>query len=455
MDDMDAFERQVAGEVLRGAAPPRPVDVAAIFTAITATGSPKWWSRSTFSAARFVVAGVLVALFGGVLLAGLSTHTGEEGAPPAAATATGDATATVQTRVRSDLLPGVALRVEEVEPSVYRVLNDGVRDFVAPGEPWGVQTWIGADGSVWREQDGGILEIGRERVWQFPDHLTSAEGDYAVSEDGTIWLGFYDLWSFEGKTWRRDPSFGRDHRQIRALELGPDGDLWAAWSPERLYGPKSRRIRVSRRTDDGWVDLPAAGGFESSATRTNLEPFFAIDADGEPWISGIGRRDGSGQDGSTQLVHGLLHFDGSAWELVDPAESGPYDVYSSLVASGADGTLWATFRQADDANGFVARRVGGAWTVYSSADGVPEGMSRREQATFEGGIRAASDGSVWMTAASGLEGPSDGVARFDGVSWQRYLSGQLAWDLDVAPNGTAWVNVGDSTYVITPEAVAE
>ena len=290
-----------------------------------------------------------------------------------------------------------------------------------------------------------IFEIGGESVWQLPRQFHPGEADHAVGEDGRIWMAFEDLWSFDGETWLRDPSFGRDGRQIRALDLGPDGALWAAWSPEPLYGPKSRRIRVSRLTDGGWVDLPAAGGFESSSTRITLKPFFAIDADGEPWISGIWRRDGSGQDGHTQAqpVIGLLHFDGSAWELVDPVGMGPYDVDSSLVASSADGTLWATFREADDAKGFVARRVGGAWSVYSSADGVPEGMSRREQATFEGGIGAASDGSVWMTAASGLEGPSDGVARFDGVSWQRYLSGQLAWDLDVAPNGTAWVNAGD------------
>ena len=37
MDDMNAFERQVAGEFVRRAGPVRQVDAAAIFTAITAT----------------------------------------------------------------------------------------------------------------------------------------------------------------------------------------------------------------------------------------------------------------------------------------------------------------------------------------------------------------------------------------------------------------------------------
>ena len=74
MDDMDAFERQVADEVLRGAAPPRPVDVASVFAAIPATTrSPRWRFQTMFSATKFVVAGAVVALFGGFLLAGVLT----------------------------------------------------------------------------------------------------------------------------------------------------------------------------------------------------------------------------------------------------------------------------------------------------------------------------------------------------------------------------------------------
>ena len=70
MDDMTAFERQVAGEYVRRAGPVRPVDAAAIFTAITATQSPKWRFQSLFNATKFVVAGAIVALFGGFLLGG-------------------------------------------------------------------------------------------------------------------------------------------------------------------------------------------------------------------------------------------------------------------------------------------------------------------------------------------------------------------------------------------------
>jgi hypothetical protein len=53
MTDVNAFERQVAAELVRRAGPVRPVDDLAVFDAITAADrSPKWkfWSRPTPSA---------------------------------------------------------------------------------------------------------------------------------------------------------------------------------------------------------------------------------------------------------------------------------------------------------------------------------------------------------------------------------------------------------------------
>ena len=105
MDDMNAFERQVAGEFVRRAGPVRPVNAAAIYTAITTTQSPKWRFQSMFSATKFVVAGAIVALFGGVLLAGLLTPATER-SPGSTYEATLD-----------------ALVTEPVAPGVTRVIG--------------------------------------------------------------------------------------------------------------------------------------------------------------------------------------------------------------------------------------------------------------------------------------------------------------------------------------------
>ncbi len=88
MTDMTAFERQLSGEITGLMGPIRPVDDAAIFTAITATQVPKWRFRSMFSATKYVVAGAIVALFGGFLLAGvLTTQPSLEAVPAVGASA--------------------------------------------------------------------------------------------------------------------------------------------------------------------------------------------------------------------------------------------------------------------------------------------------------------------------------------------------------------------------------
>jgi len=68
MDDMNVFERQLADESLRIVGPSRPVNDAAIFTAITTTQSPKWRFQSVLSATKLVAAVVIVALSGGFVL---------------------------------------------------------------------------------------------------------------------------------------------------------------------------------------------------------------------------------------------------------------------------------------------------------------------------------------------------------------------------------------------------
>ena len=81
MDDMNTFERQVARDALRDAGPSLPVDAAAVFARAVPAPSPKWRFQSMFSATKFVVAGAIVALFGGFLLAGVLTQPSDESVP--------------------------------------------------------------------------------------------------------------------------------------------------------------------------------------------------------------------------------------------------------------------------------------------------------------------------------------------------------------------------------------
>jgi hypothetical protein len=71
MTDMDALDRLIATEVERASAPSRPVDDAAIFAAITASRTPRLRLGFAFSAAKYVMAIGILALFGGFLLTGI------------------------------------------------------------------------------------------------------------------------------------------------------------------------------------------------------------------------------------------------------------------------------------------------------------------------------------------------------------------------------------------------
>ena len=103
MDDSDAFERQVAGEMMRRAGPTLRVDDAAIWTAINA---PKRSFEAVFGAVRLVVAGVIVAAFGGLLLTVVLTQPpAQDTAPAVGSTASSPPPSTILSPPTADAAP--------------------------------------------------------------------------------------------------------------------------------------------------------------------------------------------------------------------------------------------------------------------------------------------------------------------------------------------------------------
>jgi hypothetical protein len=109
MDDINVVERLVADEMQRRAGPDPVVDDAAIFSAITATQSPKWRFQSMFSATKFVVAGAIVALVGGFLLAGVLTQPSNESVPAVGASASAQIEPTTGATAESEPVPDATL----------------------------------------------------------------------------------------------------------------------------------------------------------------------------------------------------------------------------------------------------------------------------------------------------------------------------------------------------------
>ena len=110
---MTAFEQQIAREVVREAGPEPRFDALSVSRSLT-TSSRRWRSASLFSATRVVVAGAVVALFGGFLLAAVLTQPSEESAPIVGVSASASPR---------------ALDAEATTPSVFavRLTNRGTR----------------------------------------------------------------------------------------------------------------------------------------------------------------------------------------------------------------------------------------------------------------------------------------------------------------------------------------
>jgi hypothetical protein len=469
MDDMTLFERRVADEMSRIVGPRRSVDDLAILKAAT-TRTPTLRFPAMFSGLRFVVAAAIVALFGGFLLTGALTQPRDElvpaaVSPPPAAT--------------PELLPGVDLVTEEVEPGVFRVLSDGTDNDMGlggAGVSAGTQVTAGQDGSVWiRDPQRGVgdrlFRLGRAG-WQDAEHLHDWWPDLSVAPDGTLWAlgdtatnwpsGARDaqLLSLTGAAWTRHHV--PDGVTLTGIETPADGSVWASWAVGRgqvegcAYGAEGGRLAVARLADGEWVE-------------ENVEP---------ATLAGDGGRLAVGPDGTVLL--GTTYFNScpeGAWigilergedewvpSYTSDSEAGSGRPGIGPIAIGSDGTAWAYQDRSihDDSadpiwNPRLLRRTDGDWEVLGEDESVPALIGTQ---TWGSNMTVSADGRLWIaldgraaldwhrdwgkkSIAATLDGLCAGVLSYDGSTWSQHLAGACATDLSAAPNGNVWVTVVD------------
>ena len=391
------------------------------------------------SALKFMVASVIVALFGGFLLMGILTTPDDDQMAPAAVTASPSPMTT------QELLGGMV--TEEVEPGVVRVLNDGVRE-LAPAATWGVV--VGQDGSVWLESTGQWLQLGEVGPRTALGHVA---GESGIAPDGSLWsIARASVFSFDGTSWtewRSDSAF------LNGLAIAPDGTVWVSGEDERGGTTDLYRLTADGLTaTPDWTDVhPGTVG----AGQLIVAP------GGDVWLIGEETSDLPGYDNGGPRVDALLCFDGSAWEVVAVPDDLRYVGEGQSFDIGSDGTLWAAVGDPSADGDGLARLNDSGWTVFSEADGVrPWGIFGFFPTDH---LHVAPDGSVWVNA-EGDGSSCGGVAHFDGTTWTSYLSDLCVTDMDIAPDGAVWIQAGTftvsggfeywdppDTYVITPEAV--
>jgi len=323
-----------------------------------------------------LLAGLLAAL-GLVLLAGSAAMAATEATPP-------------------DLLPGVDLVTEEVEPGMYRVVSDGIRDFGAIRDVAATPA-----GDIW-------VELGESRDWR------------------VVRLG--------------DPTVSRQFRRKGPwqLDMNADGSPTMDWGTDHLVFDGEAWIkseqpeRVVEASPDGcWgivVDDECFIDYYGAIARWQ---------DGEPQPLTNAEKAELGltyQQGVGQISH-RHSSDGARWLMV----LGPNRELEGLLGSGTGGPTWVPF----PAEGGVSR--------VSSFDGLGKAVNRPQDASVwipgaesDGVVITRWDGEAWSTYGP-IRAP------------ETYPNGIRS---AFRPDGSLWFTTGGrgasgALYVITPDAVAQ
>jgi len=352
-----------------------------------------------------LLAGLLAAL-GLVLLPGSATMAATEATTP-------------------DLLPGVDLVTEEIEPGVFRVIGDGVRELSHDVEfrefnEWAPPGWmyrhnarqsadISANQSgIWLRRPEGIVHLGEEGlVWSpKPGNMTP---EFDVAADGTIYQRQQGRVLKEGAWTPVRPRLpGLVLSDAHGLLIAPDGTRWLRGTDGQRRG--TRRPRLARHDEDGWArvgspPIPPERAQEKPPDRIGD---WGVTADGVLYV---------------QRERDVQRFDGSRWETLER----PGGAIHQLIV-GADGTVWASHRDADR----LTRFDGDEWTAYD----VPPHLR------LEGLDHAAVglDGAYWYTPVGDpmTTGGCDGVIRTNGPATDHFLQGLCVYDIAIGPGGGLW-----------------
>lgn len=297
--------------------------------------------------------------------------------------------------------------------------------------------------------------------FQVPSGLTDRDAWFpfnpvVVAADGIVW-GFLSaadgrrtVARFDGVSWRAfSPADG--------LPEGPPGWRMAIEAGGAVW--MTSDAGAARFDGRSWTRFGLAEGLPS-AQVTDV----AVAPDGRVWLATRG---------------GLAVFDGAAWSTLTAADGLPA-TGAATIDIGPDGSLWAGLWDTGRAGGIgnptgLGRRHDGAWTRYSTADGLPNdqvlglvfdrqarpwvmtegGVARFEDDRWQpqtesdglGGavdgasvLAASADGDLWLGSVS----DGAGVARLVDEGWQSYFAADGPRDYEAVgarrgPDGAMWL----------------
>ena len=361
-----------------------------------------------------------------------------------------------------DLLPGVDLVTEEVEPGVYRVLSDGVRKIGRDA----TSLMVDPDGAVWltrsKRTHGKETQVAGDNLWRIRvirlgepgislDNRRVRQGRHwwklTTDDEGSVFLqgeekkprgGEHRVWEYGEAGWEEVGTTAemmtfdecargyRDGRAPRERRIAADG---ACWFVNPAIGTPVRLTADGERSEDIPVDLGVEGYGRG----------VVVDDEGTVWTA----IEAGTFDPEPDEFGGFVTFDGEEWTHIpyEPADE-PVGGVSGLFA-GPDGGMWAVSTDREAARLLLAGWDGDRWTTHV----LPyQGNWPWRHRLPDGGVVIGGD------------------AIFDGTELRTWeiLSPELRiQELANAPDGSTWGLAstdddpwGTSLYVITPEAVA-
>lgn len=323
--------------------------------------------------------------------------------------------------------PFAGFVTREVEPSVHRIDNDGVRSLTwSPSRELGSYCChfargigVGPDGAAWLLRPDAYFRLGGATNHQYGGVVDERMRDLVVTGTGESTR----LWRVEQDTVMSsapgdDSDAWRKERDGRHLAATADGVLWTT---ER----DGEGVRLWRGGAGDWVAQPGPG---SDGARFDG---LWVDDTGSVWLS------------RGPFLVRSVNGDWQ-WLRVPSGEAIAADVGLGGVAWAWTGDTWARYTEP-------------SWTTFG-AD-ILQPPARVGGHTVDPVV--ASDGSLWYPPDHSWRG-CDGVVRFDGAAADRYLESLCVYGLEAAPDGTVWVLAGDDyradprstvqVYAIAPEA---
>lgn len=272
-------------------------------------------------------------------------------------------------------------------PNVASGVIAGLHDVVsiAPDDAWAVGSYRGGraltehwDGSAWNLVPSPGAGDG-DNEW-LAVTATSSDDVWAVGKrsEGTDYRTMVGRWG--GSGWRvvPSPNVGTKHNVLRDVDARAAADVWAVgW---RLDG--SGRYRTLAQHWDGstWQVVPTPNTGRGDNILAGVTVVGKNDAWAVGWVT-------AGSDGSRSLA---LHWDGSAWTVVETPNPGPTLNQLTAVADGPSG-VFAVGQVADDEQvlrSWVLQRTGETWTEVPSPN-------ERDLHNTLSGVAVTDEGNVW------------------------------------------------------------